>query len=583
MTNKEIAQKLSLIADVLDLKGADPFEVRAYQQAARAVEFQTRELYEVVKRGGVGELKKISGIGKVISRNIEELVETGRCAKLEDLVKETPKVMIEMIEVPGLGPKTVKKLYNLLKPKTLADFKSKIEDPRFSKKLKEASVLEKSIEKILRGIKIYKSASGRLLLSQALPVAEQVIGELARLPEVKRVKYVGSLRRRKETVGDVDIICASRRPAKVIERFVEMEIIKRVVAKGENKATVFSDQGVQIDLEIMPVKEWGSLMHHFTGSKEHNIKLRAWAERQGLSFSEHGYKRIKGGKVQPKISIYCPTEEKVFKTLKMQYIPPELREGGDELKAAASHKIPRLIRLEDIKGDLQLHSRWSDGRQAILEMAQACKKRGYEYMAMSDHSSGLGISGGIDAENYKRYLQEIDEVNKKIRFIRVLRGIEVNIRPDGSIDQPDNFLRKFEIVLAGVHSSFSQPKEQATRRLIKALQNPNLDGLVHPSGRIIDRRPEIQADWQGIFREAVRQKKILEINSAPDRLDLKDIYIKKAKEMGVKFIINTDAHISDQLGFMRFGVFQARRGWLTKEDVINTLPLRAIKKWFRIE
>lgn len=453
-------------------------------------------------------------------------------------------------------------------------------------------MIGKSIEKILRGIKIYQSASGRLLLSQALPVAEQVVAELAELPEVGKVEYVGSLRRRKETVGDIDIIAALKSKkqivkSKIVDQFIKIIKPKQILAKGASKATVMNEDGIQIDFEVLPVKEWGSLTHHFTGSKEHNIKLRAWAERQGLSFSEHGFKKLKtttkNSKFTDKIHIYCPTEEKVFETLKMQYIPPELREGGDELEAAASHQIPKLIKLSDIKGDLQLHSTWSDGRQTIFEMAQACKKLGYEYMAMSDHSAGLGITGGLSPKNYKSYFREIDEANKKVRGIKIFKSIEANIRPDGSIDQPDEFLKKFEIVLAGAHSSFSQPKEQTTRRLIRVLQNPNIDGIVHPSGRIIDKRPEIQVDWEEVFREAVRRKKVLEIDSAPDRLDLKDIYIKKAKEVGVKFIVSTDAHKVDQLEFMQFGVFQARRGWLERENVINTSPIIGFKNFFRIK
>ncbi|TSC93337.1 MAG: DNA polymerase (family X) [Candidatus Berkelbacteria bacterium Licking1014_7] len=606
MNNKQISHNLLLIADFLELKNANSFEIRAYQNASRAVEFQTNELYEILSIEGKESLKKIPGIGEKISACIAQLITTGKSVKLEKLKKTIPAVEIEMMAVPGLGPKMTKKLFKLLRPKNLNDLDEKLKNEKNQAKLRKISVLEKTIKKVCQGIKILQSRSCRILLADALIVAEQIVAKLEKLPEIKNVAYAGSLRRRKETVGDIDIIASLKiknqkskiknlnQNSKIIEKFIEIADAKQIIAQGENKASIFTEDKIQIDLEIMPQKEWGSLLHHFTGSKEHNIKLRAFSESQGLSFSEHGFRKIQISKfksqndnskfkINSRIHIYCPTEEKVFQTLGLQFIPPELREGTDEIALAAAGKIPNLVKQSDILGDLQIHSTFSDGKNTILEMAQAAKKIGYKYILMSDHSAGLGITGGINPKNVSRYLRLIRETNQKIRNIRVLIGIEVNIRSDGSLDQTQNFLEKFDIVLGSLHSSLSQEKEKATHRVVSALKNPALHILAHPSGRLIDQRPEISADWNQIFETAKKYHKILEINASPLRLDLSDIYSRQAKKIGVKFAISTDAHSISQLDFMRYGIFQARRGWLASRDIINTLPLPKILKLFRIK
>ena len=597
---RKIAEILNQVADLLELTGANVFEVRAYKNASRAVDGSALEMYEIVERQGKKELEKIPGIGASIADNIAELVKTGKLKKLDQLKKKIPRVQVEMLAVPGLGPKLTKKLYAILKPKTLADLKRKLKDQKNLPKLKEVSLLKKMVDKILKGIVILKSNSGRMLLSDALFLAESIVGELKKLPEVKDVTYAGSLRRGKETIGDIDLVAKLHGNSKheirnqkqiqnsnnqIIKKFIEIVKPKQILAKGENKATVINNDGAQIDLEIMPGNEWGSLLHHFTGSKEHNIKIRAYAQIKGLSFSEHGFRKLKtkNSKLTDKISIYCEAEEKVFSALGLQFIPPELREGTDEIQLAIAKNIPKLVEQSDMRGDLQMHSNYSDGRNTILEMAERAKAMGYEYICISDHSVGLGITGGIGENNYKKYLAEINNANQKVRGLHIFSGIEVNIKSDGALDQPDDLLKKFDLVLGAVHNSLGQEKEKMTARVVKALLHPLVKILVHPSGRLIDKRPEIQADWRAIFQTAQKNKKILEINACPKRLDLKDIYARDAKELGARFAISTDAHSARQLDFMKYGILTARRGCLEKQDVINTMPLAGLKKLFDIK
>jgi len=612
----KIAEVLNQMADLLELADANIFEVRAYRNASHAVDVSAVEMYEIVERQGKKELEKISGIGESIADNIAELIYTGKLKKLDQLKKKIPRVQVQMLAVPGLGPKLTKKLYAILKPKTLTDLKRKLKDPQYLPKLAKISLLKKTVDKILTGIAVLQSASSRMLLSEALPLAESIVAQLKRLPEVKEVKYAGSLRRGKETIGDIDLVAKiqdkiqisnfksqslSRAKLinhnsnlKIIKYFLELTRPKQILAQGESKVTVINNDGAQIDLEIMPGNEWGSLLHHFTGSKEHNIQMRAYAEKKGLSFSEHGFKKLKiknpklktitkNLKLINKILIYCETEEKVFKTLGLQYIPPDLREGTNEIQLAIAKKIPKLLEPSDMRGDLQMHSNYSDGKNTILAMAESAKAMGYEYICISDHSAGLGITGGIGGNNYQKYLAEIKNANQKIRGLHIFSGIEVNIKSDGALDQPDDLLKKFDVVLGAVHNSLGQEKKQMTARIVKALSHPLVKILVHPSGRLIDKRPEIQVDWRAIFQTAQKNKKILEINACPKRLDLKDIYIRKAKNLGAKFAISTDAHSARQLDFMKYGILTARRGWLVKQDVINVLPLAGLKKLFDIK
>ena len=616
---RKIAEILNQVADLLELTDANIFEIRAYKNAARLVDASAMEMHEIVERQGKKELEKIQGIGESIADNIAELVQTGKLKKLDQLKKRIPAVQVQMLSVPGLGPKLTKKLYAILKPKSLADLKKKLKDPKNLSKFREVSLLEKTIDKILKGIVVLKSATGRMLLSEALPLAKNIVAELKKMPEIKDVKYAGSLRRGKETIGDIDLIASQSRNNKfqdtnskqfqnsnfqIIKRFIEIIKPKQILAQGENKATVINENGAQIDLEIMPENEWGSLLHHFTGSKEHNIKLRALAETMGLSFSEHGFKKLKTKnspeyripqgreklkattknlKLGNKIQIYCPTEEAVFGILGLQYIPPELREGTDEIEKARNRQIPRLINQHNIKGDLQMHSNFSDGKNTILGMAQNAKARGYEYICISDHSAGLGITGGIGAKNYHKYLFEIKNANQKIRGLRIFSGIEVNIKSDGTLDQPDDLLKKFDIVLGAVHNSLGQEKSKMTARIVRALSHPLVQILVHPTGRLIDKRPEIQADWLAIFQVAIKNNKILEINASPRRQDLKDTLAHQAKEFGAKFAISTDAHSVAEFDFMQYGISTARRGWLEKKDVINTFPLAGLKELFGVK
>jgi len=588
MTNKEISQQLSQIGIMLEIlqdsslglaeRVQDRFKITAYEKAARAIENYSISVEDIYQK------KDIKGIGESIAEKIEEFIKTGKIAYYEELRKKIPKPIINFMKIPGVGSKIAKKLFKSYKVKTIKDLKKAIKLDKTTKYFQE-----KTKQNILRDISMYEKIGSRILLSFAEPIAKNIIEIIKKYPEVKTADYVGSLRRMKETVGDIDIIASLKLKTqnsklKTIERFIREDFVDKVVNKGDTKATIITKENVQIDLEILPQEDYGSLLQHFTGSKDHNIALRTYAQENGFSISEHGIKKTKNLKLKTQNNnskiktIKCPKEEDVYKTLGMEYIEPELRENQGEIKASIEHQLPKLVKLHDIKGDLQMHSTYSDGSNTIEEMAKKCKSLGYEYLAITDHPSTLGVTNGLKEKDIDNYINEIRKVSKKIG-IKIFAGIEANIKPNGDIDLPNEILKKFDIVLGAIHSSFRQDKHSATRRLIRAIQNPYIRIIAHPSARLINKRLPIELDWEEIFKECVKQGVAMEINSHPIRLDLRDVLIRKAINIGVKLIINTDSHQVLHLDNMRYGVAQARRGWAEKKDIINTKNLRQLSKW----
>jgi len=594
MTNKEIADVLYGIGDILELKNPnDRFRFLAYRQAGQKITTWSRELADVYEQKGIKGLEKIPAVGPSIAEKIEELIKTGKLAYLERIKKKVPNAEIEFAKIPSVGPKSARKLYRLTKAQDINELYQKLFGQTQLGKFRE-----KSIANVLRGITLLKSSRGRHLISEVLPIAETVIAALREKREVSRADYVGSLRRMKETVGDIDLIAASAAPEETIDTFLNL-VKGKVLAHGEAKATVVTGDSIQIDLEIMPAAEYGSLLQHFTGSKEHNVAFRTYLQSKGLSFSEHGIKKLKGGRwpiatfetspAQKRVlnaakageTVRCADEKDVYHFAGMDYLPPEMREDRGELELAMKHQIPKLLKIDDIKGDLQMHTNRSDGTADLGTMWQKNKDLGYGYMAVTDHSQGLGIAGGQDAKKVRRQITEIKKWNAAHGAPAVLASIEVDIRANGDLDMDDELLRELDIIVGSVHSSFYQIPSVTTHRLIKAIDTGLVDILGHPTGRLLGRREGIKADWPKVFRACAARHVALEINSFPDRLDLPDNLIHVARKIGTMFVVNTDAHSPDHLSFMPYGVATARRGWLTAAEVINTWPLAKLKAWLR--
>ncbi|MFA6492684.1 MAG: DNA polymerase/3'-5' exonuclease PolX [Patescibacteria group bacterium] len=568
MTNKEIAKILYQVGEILELGNAnDRFRVIAYERVAQTIENYAEEMSEVYKKGGLKALNNVPGVGESIAEKIEELLKTGKLKYLEEVKKNVPVSEVEFLQIPGVGPKVAIKIAKELKAKNIKDLEKKLKkgvDPKIFK--------EKTAANILRGINILERLTGRMLITEALPIAESMVEVVKKMPEAGKVDFVGSLRRMKETIGDIDIVATSTQPQKVIDKFTKLTAVSQVITKGAAKSTIIHEGGVQIDLEIVPENEYGSLLQHFTGSKEHNVALRTYAQTVGKSLSEHG---IKVGKKQHKFSL----EADFYGFLKMDLIPPELRENRGEIEAALKHKLPNLVELKDIKGDLHVHSNWSDGTMSIEEIAKFGQNLGYKYIVVSDHTVGLGIANGLNEKRLEQRQKEIDKVQKKYPKIKILSSVEVNIKADGDLDIKDWMLERLDVVTASIHTSFYQDKDTMTKRLIKAIGHPHVDIIGHPSGRIIGQREPYEVDWQKVFQACVSKKTALEISSFPNRLDLKDTLCQEAKAYGVKFAVNTDSHQKNHLDLIRFGVAVARRGWLEKNDIINTLDTKSLISW----
>lgn len=580
MKNQEIAKIFYQIASYLEMDRV-PFKPYAYQKAALNLEALEEDVEQIYKKGGIEALEKIPGIGKSTAQKIGEFLKTGKIKYYQQLKKKTPIDLDEIISVEGMGPKKAKILYQKLGIKTVSQLE------KAAKKHKIASLFgfgKKTEKNILEGIEFLKRSKGRFLLGEILPRVKEIYGRLKSLKEVEQIFTAGSLRRMKETIGDVDFLVISRSPEKVMDFFISLPGVIKVWAKGGTKASVRMKDGFDMDIRVVPKKSFGSALQYFTGSKEHNIVLRKIAIEKGLKLSEYGL--FKGAR-----PVTAESEEEIYENLGLDWIPPELRENQGEIEAALrqaqgkSNGLPKLIDYKDVKGDLHCHSGWDGGRNTILEMAEAAIKMGYQYIGISDHTKFLRIEHGLDEKKLLLQRKEIDKLNFKFQTadlkFKILQGCEANILADGSIDIEDAALKKLDFVIAGVHSQLKMEKETMTERIIRAMENPNVDIVSHPTGRIIKRRDEYRVDFEKILLSAKKTGTILEINSHPERLDLSDQHIKMAKEAGVKMIINTDSHHRDQLRFIEFGIAQARRGWAEKEDIINTLPLKELLQFFQ--
>ncbi|WP_456403476.1 DNA polymerase/3'-5' exonuclease PolX [Hydrogenimonas sp.] len=566
LSNSEIADLFNQMADLLEIKGENPFKVRAYRNAARTVQNLGKSLDELVK-GGM-DLTKLPGIGADLSEAIRQILQTGKFSKLEALKKELPEGLDRLLAIEGLGPKRIRQLYDAFGITSLEALAQKAESG-------EIYTLKgfgpKLVEKILKGVRMAKKAGHRFRFDIARPFAEELRTYLKGFEGVIQVEVAGSYRRKKETVGDLDILVVAENWDDVSEWFVKFEKVREVVSKGPTRSTVILRNDLQVDLRSVAEESYGSALHYFTGSKAHNIKIRKMATRRGWKINEYGIfegKKRLGGE----------SEEQLYALMGMAYIEPELREDRGEVEAALKGRLPKLVELRDIRGDLHTHSKWTDGHATIRQMAEAAKERGYDYIAVTDHSRHLTVAKGLDEKRIRKQWEEIDALNEELKGITILKGIECDILEDGSMDLPDSILQELDLVLGAVHYRFNLSKKAQTRRVVKAMQNPFFHILAHPTGRIIGHRNAYELDMGEIFRACRGEGVALEINAQPERLDLDDIHAKAAKEEGILLSIATDAHDTMSLGFMTYGVNQARRGWIEAKDLLNSRPLKELKE-----
>ena len=562
--NGEIAEIFSKTADLLEIKGENPFKVRAYRNAARIIQNMGRSLDSLVKEGF--DLTRLPGIGSDLASYIEEIVKTGKFSKLESLKRELPEGLEELLAIEGLGPKRVRELYEAFHITSLKDLANIAQSGEIYK-LKGFG--PKLVEKILKGITLAKKSGRRFRFDIAKPYAEDIKKYLQNFSGVLKVEVAGSYRRRKESVGDLDILAVAKNWDEVSDYFVKYPKVKEVVSKGETRSTVILNNDLQVDLRSVAMESYGSALHYFTGSKAHNIKIRKMAIDRGWKINEYGI--FDGDK-----KIAGESESGMYETMGLCFIEPELREDRGEIEACLEGKLPKLIERGDIKGDLHIHSNYTDGKASIKEMALAALDMGYEYIAITDHSKHLTVAKGLDEERILKQFEEIERLNEELDIV-ILKGIECDILEDGSLDLPNSILERLDIVLGAVHFKFNLSKSEQTKRVIKAMKNPYFNVLAHPTGRVIGHRNAYEIDMDEIIKAAKGEGVVLEINAQPERLDLNDVLAKTAKENGNLFAISTDSHDVESLNFMEYGINQARRGWVEKEDVINTLSLRELK------
>jgi DNA polymerase (family 10) len=566
MKNKELADLFEKMADVLEFKGENPFKISAYRKASRIIGDLTQDIEEIAEKG---ELKNIPGIGEGMAQKIVEYLKTGKVSKFEEVRKGVSDELIAIMDIPGMGPKTLSMLH---KEKGISNFS------QLEKALEDGSLMglfgigEKKIENIKRGILLLKQSQGRMNLGIAFPVAKRIVETLRQKAGSRKVEWAGSLRRMKENIGDIDILATGPNKEKILQTFTHLPEVKEVLASGETKASVIVEGGTQIDLRVVEEDSYGAALQYFTGSKGHNIHLRGIAKAKGIKINEYGV--FKGKK-----KIAGKEEEDVYRSLGMDWIEPELREDRGEIEAAQKKGLPNLIQESEIKGDLHVHSKWSDGTSSIEEIAKSAQKMGYQYVAICDHSKSLKITHGLDESRLMKQIEEINRINEKLKGFQILKGTEVDILTDGKLDLPEKILEKLDFVVGSVHSGFKQDKERMTKRIIKALENPCIHVLGHPSGRLLGARDPYEVEIDGLMEAAKKYGKALEINAYFERLDLNDIHCRKAKEMGIRVGIGTDSHHLDQMWMMSLGVAVARRGWLETKDVLNTLSLKEILKW----
>ncbi|MBI4536522.1 MAG: DNA polymerase/3'-5' exonuclease PolX [candidate division NC10 bacterium] len=570
MSNLEIAALFTEIADYLEVKGENPFRVRAYRRAAQTLETLAEQASVLAERGS---LQEVPGVGKDLAGKIVEFLRSGRIEHLDRLRREIPAGVIDMLGVHGVGPKTAKLLYERLG----VDSVEKLESLARTHQLAGLPGIQaKTEENILKGIAVWRSGRERTPIGTALGLAEAIVARIRELPEVEQIEPAGSLRRMRETVKDIDLLVTSCRPGPVMEVLVGLPNLAEVLAQGDTKSSVRLREGMQVDLRVVDPQCFGAALQYFTGSKQHNIRVRELAQRQGLKVSEYGVFRGESGE-----RMAGRTEEEVYRAVGLPWVPPELREDAGEIEAALGNGLPALVRLEDIRGDLQLHTTWSDGAHSLADLAAAVRARGYEYMAVTDHSRSVTVAGGMTEAEVLEMIREVRALNARLKGFRVLAGCEVDIRADGGLDYPDELVRQLDLVQVSVHSRFKMPRQEMTERIVRAVRHPLVHILGHPTGRLIGERAAYEVDVDAILQAAREAGTAVEINASPSRLDLNDLHARRARDLGIPVTISTDAHTVSHLDFMRFGVAVARRAWLGPAEVVNTRPAEELLTWLR--
>ena len=566
INNNDVAQELNKIANLLEIKGANRFRVRAYRNAAYTIESLTDSIADLVSQEK--DLTQLAEIGNDLAGKIKTIVETGTDPLLEDLKKEIPEELSELLGLKGMGPKKIATLYNTLDIKTADDLREAAEKHKIQEVSGFGAITEKNI---LEELDRWQGEQKRYSLALADQIAKPYLEYLKMTKNVISLEIVGSYRRRKETVGDIDILATCKRGNDMMDRFSEYEDVEKILSKGKTRSTVMLKSGIQVDLRVVPQVAFGAAMHYFTGSKTHNIACRKIAVNKQLKLNEYGL--FKGDD-----RIAGHTEKEIYAELDLPFIQPELRENRGEIEAGQKGKLPELVTLDDLRGDLHVHTKATDGHHSVKEMVEAAREKGYEYLAITDHSKKVSIANGLDTGRLRKQIEEINRLQPEFKDIRILKSIEVDILKDGSLDLPDNVLKELDLTVCSVHYNFGLSRKEQTERILKAMDNPYMNILGHPSGRLINKREPLDLDMETIMQAAVERNIYLEINSDPDRLDLNDIYCKLGKEIGVKMVVSTDAHSKDNLNLIHFGIGQARRGWLEKEDIFNTLSWEELKK-----
>jgi DNA polymerase (family X) len=570
MINDEIAEIFERMARVLAFKGENRFRVLAYERAATVLKELKEDLTTIAQ---AGRLEEISGIGKDLARMINEYISTGRIHNCERESRDVPDELIDLMSIPGMGPKTLSLLHEKFRIRKVEDLRSLLES---GKLLQLSGFGKKRIENLQRGIELWQASKRRIPLGAALPIAERLLEEAKRIPLVERVDIAGSIRRRRETIGDMDLLIVSRDSAQALRELTQMRMVRQVIALGDTRATVIIQGGIQLDIRAVAAESYGSALQYFTGSKQHSVHLRRLALEKGLKVNEYGVfrgvKRLGGRK-----------EEDVYRLVGMEMMPPEIREDRGEIEAAREGRLPELIELADLRGDLHTHTTYSDGKATIEEMVERAEELGYEYIALTDHSPHTRVARGLELERLERKIEEIERLRKqrKGRKPRILMGTEVDILYDGRLDYPDDVLARLDVVVASIHSSFRQTNDRMTGRFLDAIANPYIHIIGHPTTRHIGSRPAVEFDFERVVAAAAEEGVALEVNGSPFRLDLNDVMARAAQEAGVLLAIDSDAHSIAQLEQIRYGVYQARRGWVEARSVVNTWPLSKLNRWLR--
>jgi DNA polymerase (family 10) len=564
--NKELADLFEKMADILEFKGENLFKINAYRRASRILGDLAQDIEEIAEQG---DLKSIPGVGEGLAEKILEYLRSGKVSKFEEVRKGVGDELIAMMDIPGIGPKTLALIHKERAIRNLSQLEKAVEDGSL---VGLSGMGEKKVENIKRGIQLLKQSKGRMNLGIAFPIAKGVVEALRTKTGSEKIEWAGSLRRMRENIGDIDILATGTDHEKIVHAFINLPDVKEVLASGETRSSIIVEGGLQIDLRVVEKDSYGAALQYFTGSKAHNIHLRGIAKTKGIKINEYGV--FKGEK-----KIGGKEEKDIYRILEMDWIEPELREDRGEIEAAQNQDLPRLVEEPEVKGDFHVHSNWSDGSSSIEEVARAAQKKGYQYIVICDHSKSLKIAHGLDETRLMKQMEEIDRINELLKGFQILKGTEVDILSDGKLDLSEKALEKLDFVVASVHSGFKQDKERMTKRIIKALENPYVHVFGHPTGRLLGARDPYEVEMGEVMEAAKKYGKALEVNAYSERLDLDDIHCRKAKEMGIRVAIGTDTHHLDQMWMMSLGVAVARRGWLETKDVLNSLSLKELLKW----